>query len=215
MSLVLCAAQGRAPARRRATTTGGGRGLDLGYVNSGRRTMGRPREAVTPAGRATEADLLPYLRRSNRRRPTSKDQCSFSRGTSNSALLRSFASSTSVTLWSSMLIRRRVISSNRSVQPYYGFFILNRQGLEYVQEDLTVDSSVEPMGDIIAYESADKGEHPTAGGATIDKIADSATHLCRTDVRHLVLRTESSSINVREDGAVRSCGYLHRAIFQT
>lgn len=50
------------------------------------------------------------------------------------------------------------LGSLSSVQPFYGFFVLNRQGLEYVQEDLAPDSMVELMGDFIAVEPAGTGQ---------------------------------------------------------
>lgn len=57
----------------------------------------------------------------------------------------------------SSLRASRLTIRARSVQPFYGFFVLNRQGLEYVQEDLTPDSSVELMGDFIAFEPGPSG----------------------------------------------------------
>ncbi|ORY49742.1 hypothetical protein BCR35DRAFT_272600 [Leucosporidium creatinivorum] len=41
---------------------------------------------------------------------------------------------------------------SRSSTPRYGFFVLNRQGLEYVQEFLTPESDVKVEGDFILYE---------------------------------------------------------------
>lgn len=49
--------------------------------------------------------------------------------------------------------------SDRTSTPRYGFFVLNRQGLEYVQEFLTPESDVKVEGEFILYEPhGDAGE---------------------------------------------------------
>ena len=49
-------------------------------------------------------------------------------------------------------------SQRSSTAPHYGFFVLNRNGLEYVQEFLTPQCEVEVGGEFILYEqSADAG----------------------------------------------------------
>lgn len=66
--------------------------------------------------------------------------------------------------WPSM--RTYTASSSRSTVPHYGFFILNRNGLEYVQEFLTPESEVQVGGEFILYEGGqDAGafvRHPEA-----------------------------------------------------
>ncbi|BGP57896.1 hypothetical protein JCM8202v2_005545 [Rhodotorula sphaerocarpa] len=42
---------------------------------------------------------------------------------------------------------------SRTTAPHYGFFVLNRNGLEYVQEFLTPESEVQVGGEFILYES--------------------------------------------------------------
>ncbi|CEQ40994.1 SPOSA6832_02670 [Sporobolomyces salmonicolor] len=44
---------------------------------------------------------------------------------------------------------------SRSQAPLYGFFVLNRQGLEYVQEFLTPESEVKVGGEFILFESGE------------------------------------------------------------
>lgn len=44
------------------------------------------------------------------------------------------------------------MNDRSSVEPTYGFFILNRNGLEYVHELLTPDSEVRMEGEFILYE---------------------------------------------------------------
>lgn len=56
--------------------------------------------------------------------------------------------------WTKTKIEGPMFLFKRSVEPFYGFFILNRQGLEYIQQDLTLDASIELMGDFIAFESS-------------------------------------------------------------
>ncbi|BGP27202.1 hypothetical protein JCM10295v2_006166 [Rhodotorula toruloides] len=49
----------------------------------------------------------------------------------------------------------------RSTAPHYGFFILNRNGLEYVQEFLTPESEVEIGGEFILYEGGQDADRAT------------------------------------------------------
>ncbi|SCV74471.1 BQ2448_8110 [Microbotryum intermedium] len=50
---------------------------------------------------------------------------------------------------------------SRSQSPLYGFFVLNRQGLEYTREFLTEESDVTVDGEFILYEP-----RPDAGTST-------------------------------------------------
>ncbi|EMS19728.1 hypothetical protein NBRC10512_006484 [Rhodotorula toruloides] len=49
----------------------------------------------------------------------------------------------------------------RSTSPHYGFFILNRNGLEYVQEFLTPESEVQVGGEFILYEGGQDADRAT------------------------------------------------------
>ncbi|BGP34905.1 hypothetical protein JCM10296v2_006729 [Rhodotorula toruloides] len=49
----------------------------------------------------------------------------------------------------------------RSTAPHYGFFILNRNGLEYVQEFLTPESEVQVGGEFILYEGGQDADRAT------------------------------------------------------
>ncbi|GAA5921135.1 hypothetical protein JCM1841_002433 [Sporobolomyces salmonicolor] len=50
---------------------------------------------------------------------------------------------------------------SRSQAPLYGFFVLNRQGLEYVQEFLTPESEVKVGGEFILFESGEDVDKAT------------------------------------------------------
>ncbi|GAA5981666.1 hypothetical protein JCM5350_000448 [Sporobolomyces pararoseus] len=50
---------------------------------------------------------------------------------------------------------------SRSQAPHYGFFVLNRQGLEYIQEFLTPDCELSVGGEFILFESGQNVEKAT------------------------------------------------------
>ncbi|GAA5984369.1 hypothetical protein JCM10908_003317 [Rhodotorula pacifica] len=50
---------------------------------------------------------------------------------------------------------------SRTTAPHYGFFVLNRNGLEYVQEFLTPESEVQVGGEFILYESGKDADRAT------------------------------------------------------
>ncbi|KAM0791068.1 hypothetical protein ACM66B_004361 [Microbotryomycetes sp. NB124-2] len=64
----------------------------------------------------------------------------------------------------------------RSHTPRHGFFVLNRQGLEYVQEFLTADSDVKIEGEFLLYEPGEQADRAT--GLWIAEEKD-RTELCR------------------------------------
>ncbi|KAK4052608.1 hypothetical protein OIO90_004236 [Microbotryomycetes sp. JL221] len=64
----------------------------------------------------------------------------------------------------------------RSSTPQHGFFVLNRNGLEYVQEYLTSDSEVKIEGEFLLYEPGEQAERAT--GLWIAEEKD-RTELCR------------------------------------
>lgn len=81
----------------------------------------------------------------NRSKQASKDPCFCSRG--KSVKLAPSVSSKGI-LTGSRFCRSRF--------PEHGFFVLNRQGLEYVQEFLTSDSDVKIEGEFILYEPGEE-----------------------------------------------------------
>ncbi|KDE08138.1 hypothetical protein MVLG_01619 [Microbotryum lychnidis-dioicae p1A1 Lamole] len=82
---------------------------------------------------------------------------------------------------------------SRSQAPLYGFFVLNRQGLEYTREFLTEESDVTVDGEFILYEP-----RPDADRATGIWVAEEKDRieLCRR-MEELRLRAKAPAVAVR------------------
>ncbi|KAK4046247.1 hypothetical protein OIV83_006226 [Microbotryomycetes sp. JL201] len=86
----------------------------------------------------------------------------------------------------------------RSQLPRHGFFVLNRQGLEYVQEYLTADSDVKIEGEFLLYEPGEQADRAT--GLWIAEEKD-RTELCRrmvdicNDVKRAAVVAKSSQMS--------------------
>lgn len=77
----------------------------------------------------------------------------FSRYACRSTCIRERRGTSSVALYAERLTETLTkLLTHRTTSPSYGFFVLNRQGLEYVQEFLTEESEVKVEGEFILYE---------------------------------------------------------------
>ncbi|GAA5965968.1 hypothetical protein JCM21900_004709 [Sporobolomyces salmonicolor] len=63
--------------------------------------------------------------------------------------------------WAKTGVEGPMFLFSRSQAPLYGFFVLNRQGLEYVQEFLTPESEVKVGGEFILFESGEDVDKAT------------------------------------------------------
>lgn len=92
---------------------------------------------------------------------------------------------------------------DRSSLPRYGFFVLNRQGLEYVQEFLTPESDVKVNGEFILYEPhGEAGKHPLECRLSVWKLT--AVLFCRPRYGNLDRRGEGSRGALPSDGGVNT-----------